>query len=190
MKRRDLLKRISLCISGSIVLPTSSILLKSCSSPDKEISWKPKFFEKDEAFLLNEISSIVMPNTEFPGAIAVGVPSEIESYIFNVLDTEDLLEYRRKMKDFDNYLNDNPDFPDSFYQSNKAEKIQILNNIQNDKENKFRNFYMKMKSDIIVTYFRSEVGATEILKYNGPSVVLGNYKGCVPLDDIGKAWAI
>ena len=84
MKRRDLLKRISLCISGSIVLPTSSILLKSCSSPDKEISWKPKFFEKDEAFLLNEISSTVMPNTEFPGAIAVGVPSEIESYIFNV----------------------------------------------------------------------------------------------------------
>ena len=94
------------------------------------------------------------------------------------------------MKDFDNYLNDNPDFPESFYQSNKAEKIQILNNIQNDKENKFRNFYMKMKSDIIVTYFRSEVGATEILKYNGPSVVLGNYKGCVPLDEIGKSWAI
>ena len=61
-----------------------------------------------------------MPNTEFPGAIAVGVPSEIESYIFNVLDSEDLLEYRRKMKDFDNYLNDNPDFSESFYQSNMA----------------------------------------------------------------------
>ena len=94
------------------------------------------------------------------------------------------------MKDFDNYLNDNPDFSESFYKSNTAEKIQILNNIQNNKENKFRNFYMKMKSDIIVTYFRSEVGATEILKYNGPSVVLGNYKGCVPFDDIGKSWAI
>ena len=94
------------------------------------------------------------------------------------------------MKDFDNYLNDNPDFSESFYKSNKAEKIQILNNIQNDKKNKIRNFYMKMKSDIIITYFRSEVGAKEILKYNGPSVVLGNYKGCVPFDNIGKSWAI
>ena len=94
------------------------------------------------------------------------------------------------MKDFDNYLNDNPDFSESFYQSNMAEKIQILNNIQKNKENKFRNFYMKMKSDIIVTYFRSEVGAKEILKYNGPSVVLGSYKGCIPLEDVGKTWAI
>ena len=49
---------------------------------------------------------------------------------------------------------------------------------------------MKMKSDIIVTYFRSEVGAKEILKYNGPSVVLGSYKGCIPLEDVGKTWAI
>ena len=81
-------------------------------------------------------------------------------------------------------------FLNHFISQTWLEKIQILNNIQKNKENKFRNFYMKMKSDIIVTYFRSEVGAKEILKYNGPSVVLGSYKGCIPLEDVGKTWAI
>ena len=49
---------------------------------------------------------------------------------------------------------------------------------------------MSFKKIIIESYFLTEVGATQVLKYNGPSVVLGEYKGCVPFSEIGRTWAI
>ena len=94
MKRREAFKNISLFLSGTLVLPTSSIFLNSCSSPDKELDWIPKYLNNDEAFLLNELSNTIIPNSEFPGALVVGVPSEIESYIFNVLEEKNINEFR------------------------------------------------------------------------------------------------
>ena len=46
------------------------------------------------------------------------------------------------------------------------------------------------ESSVANSYFRSEVGATQVLKYNGPSIVLGQYKGCIPFSEVGKSWAI
>ena len=72
-----------------------------------------------------------------------------------------------------------------------SEKTVILNSIQKMKRNnKIRRIYMSFKKIIIESYFLTEVGSTQVLKYNGPSVVLGEYKGCVPFSEIGKTWAI
>ena len=46
------------------------------------------------------------------------------------------------------------------------------------------------KQSVATSYFRREVGATQVLRYNGPSVVLGDYKGCIPFEEVGKTWAI
>ena len=62
MKRREAFKNISLFLSGTLVLPTSSIFLNSCSSPDKELDWIPKYLNNDEAFLLNELSNTIIPD--------------------------------------------------------------------------------------------------------------------------------
>ena len=58
------------------------------------------------------------------------------------------------------------------------------------RNDKIRRIYMSFKKIIIESYFLTEVGATQVLKYNGPSVVLGEYKGCVPFSEIGRTWAI
>ena len=49
---------------------------------------------------------------------------------------------------------------------------------------------MSFKKLIIESYLLKEVGATQVLRYKGPSVVLGDYRGCVPFGEIGKTWAI
>ena len=191
MKRRDVLKNISLFISGTTALSTSSIVLNSCSDSSKEIDWEPRYLNNDEAFLLSEISNVIIPNTEYPGAVSVGVPLEIESYIFNVFEDKDISEFRNDLNKFDNYLNNNPNkFSKSFYKSILSEKNKILISIQEDDKNEFRKFYMKIKSEVVVSYFRSEIGATKVLKYNGPSVILCKYRVCISLDEVGKTWAI
>tara|TARA_B100001250_G_C19513244_1_gene662656 strand:+ start:99 stop:662 length:564 start_codon:yes stop_codon:yes gene_type:complete len=187
MRRRDAFKNISLFVSGSLIVP--STLLNSCSPSAKELNWKPKYLNNSQAFFLNEISNAIIPNTEYPGAIAVGVPAEIEEYVFNVLEEDDLLNFRNDLKKLDEYLNSN-NLPKSFYDSNIKEKTDMLNSIQIESESEIGNIYLKIKSSVATSYFKSEIGATQVLKYNGPSVVLGQYKGCIPFSEVGKTWAI
>ena len=43
MKRREDLKNVSLFISGTLAIPTGSILLNSCSNPSKVLGLSPKY---------------------------------------------------------------------------------------------------------------------------------------------------
>ena len=187
MKRREALKNVSLFVSGTLAIPTGSILLNSCSNPSKELGWNPKYLNDNEAFFLSELANTIIPNTEFPGALTVGVPLEIETYVFNVLEEKNISKFRNGLKKLDDFLNNNSS--KSFFESNLLEKTKMLNSIQKNKNSEIRIIYMSLKSSVITSYFNSEIGATKVLKYNGPSVVLGSYKGCVPFDEIGKTWA-
>ena len=190
MKRREALKNVSLLVSGTLAIPTGSILLNSCSNPSKELEWNPKYLNNEEAFFLSELANTIIPNTEFPGALAVGVPLEIEAYVFNVLEEKNISKFRDGLKKLNDFLNNNSSKSSKpFFESNLLEKTKMLNSIQKNKNSEIRIIYMSLKSSVITSYFNSEIGATKVLKYNGPSVVLGSYKGCVPLDEIGKTWA-
>ena len=190
MKRREALKNVSLFISGTLAIPTGSILLNSCSNPSKELEWNPKYLNNEEAFFLSELANTIIPNTEFPGALAVGVPLEIEAYVFNVLEEKNISKFRDGLKKLNDFLNNNSSKSSKpFFESNLLEKTKMLNSIQKNENSEIRIIYMSLKSSVITSYFNSEIGATKVLKYNGPSVVLGSYKGCVPFDEIGKTWA-
>ena len=191
MKRREALKNVSLFISGTLAIPTGSILLNSCSNPSKELGWNPKYLNNEEAFFLSELANTIIPNTEFPGALAVGVPLEIETYVFNVLEEKNISKFRDGLKKLNHFLNNNSSKSSKpFFESNLLEKTKMLNLIQKNKHSEIRIIYMSLKSSVITSYFNSEIGATKVLKYNGPSVVLGSYKGCIPFDEVGKTWAI
>ena len=186
MKRRESLKKISAFLYGSLIIPSSSIMMNSCSSSTKELKWEPEYFEIDNSFFINELTNTVIPNTEFPGALALWVPHEIEKYDYNVYDDKKLNKFLSDLILLKEYLIEN-----NFYKSTLSEKTVILNSIQKMKRsNKIRRIYMSFKKIIIESYFLTEVGSTQVLKYNGPSVVLGEYKGCVPFSEIGKTWAI
>jgi hypothetical protein len=50
-----------------------------------------------------------------------------------------------------------------------------------------RHFFAVLKELITVAYFTSELGATKAVRWD-PNP--GAYKGCVPLKEIGRAWAV
>ena len=89
MKRRESIQAISSFVCGSLIIPSSTLLINSCTSPDQELNWVPEFLEIENAFFLTEVSNTVIPNTEFPGAVALGIPKEIEKYVFNVYDEDE-----------------------------------------------------------------------------------------------------
>ena len=48
------------------------------------------------------------------------------------------------------------------------------------------NFFRFLKELTIIGYCRSEVGATQLLQYDK---VPNEYFGCLPLAEVGRAWA-
>ena len=97
--------------------------------------------------------------------------------------------FRNELNQLDEHLN-NSDREKTFYESSLKEKVDILNKLQKSNKKPLRGIYLKIKSSVATSYFRSEVGAKQVLKYNGPSIVLGDYKGCIPFEEVGKTWAI
>jgi len=48
-------------------------------------------------------------------------------------------------------------------------------------------FILTVKELTLLGFFTSEPGATQVLQY---IQVPGPYQGCVPLEKVGKAWAV
>ena len=105
------------------------LLINSCTSPNQELNWVPEFLEIENAFFLTELSNTVLPNTEFPGAVALGVPEEIEKYVFNVYDEDDINKFMEDLNTLKTYL-----FEKLFYNLTLAEKTSVLNSIQKMKK--------------------------------------------------------
>ncbi len=129
MKRRESIKAISSFVCGGLIIPSSTLLINSCTSPDQKLNWVPEFLETKSAFFLTELSNTVLPNTEFPGAVALGVPEEIEKYVFNVYDEDDINKFMEDLNTLKTYL-----FENSFYNLTLSEKTSLLNSIQKNEK--------------------------------------------------------
>ena len=60
MKRRDLLKKVGIGVGTLAVSPFTISLLQSCN---KDLSWNPVFFKKDDIEFLNELSDLIIPSS-------------------------------------------------------------------------------------------------------------------------------
>ena len=115
--------------------------------------------------------------------------ANIRAIKFNVFENNKIENFRNELNQLDEHLN-NSNREKTFYESSLKEKVDILNNLQKSNKKPLRGIYLIIKSSVATSYFRSEVGAKQVLKYNGPSIVLGDYKGCIPFEEVGKTWAI
>ena len=143
---------------GGLIIPSSTLLINSCTSPNQELNWVPEFLEIENAFFLTELSNTVLPNTEFPGAVALGIPEEIEKYVFNVYDEDDISKFMEDLNSLKTYL-----FENSYYDLTLSEKTSLLNSIQKMKRNKKLGKYIcHLKSLSLNHIFLQKL---ELLKY-------------------------
>ncbi len=83
MKRRSVLKNLTLGIGGSLVISPS--LFSSCQSEN----YQPLFFTKKDLRLLNEIGETILPETvDSPGAKALKVANFMDVYVADCYNSE------------------------------------------------------------------------------------------------------
>jgi hypothetical protein len=193
MDRREALKRTAWMMGGILSAPAIAGVLKGCAAKPT-VDWKPEFFTGDQAVLVTQISEIIIPKTNTPGAKEVGVPGFIDKMLKDVYSEEDQKRFMDGMTAFN--AGAEKEHGDPFIelsaedQQSFVKKIhdEAVNDEKSDRKPPKRPFILMMKELTMLGFFTSEVGATQVLQY---VAVPGAYKGCIPLSEAGngKTWA-
>lgn len=193
MDRREALKRTALLMGGVVSAPAIMGVLKGCTAR-QGIDWKPAFLTEDQASTITQVSEIIIPRTDTPGAKDVGVPSFIDQMVNEVYSDEEQKWFTDGLAAFNESAKQ--EYGDDFADLGEEEQTAFVTKVHDEAVNSEkttvppprRPFILLMKELTMLGFFTSEVGATQILQY---APVPGAYNGCIPLSEAGngKTWA-
>jgi len=201
MNRREAIQKAALTLGYAISASAAFGVLNGCKAkPD--LVYKPDFFTDDQALTISELSEIILPKTSTPGAKDVGVPGFIDDLLKEVYTKEQQVNFLKELSEFDEEAK--KDYGDNFGLLKKEDQLAFVKKKHDEAMGSdvakrpagFRN-YSKRKDEVpfiltvkeltLLGFFTSEPGATQVLQYNQ---VPGPFQGCVPLEKVGKAWAV
>lgn len=216
MERREALRNVALLLGGTISTSTFSVLFESCTPTGK--GNQENLFSADQESLITEISDIIIPETDTPGAKAAGVGPFIAMMIRECYPEDVQKAFIEGLEDVDRLSASK--FNSTFVKLGSPEKNQVLREIADntiklkeaDKEKersdagKNNNYPAdkKVKSKSSVkgdkTYFFQLIRELTLLGYftseAGATKALaylpvpGKYDGCTDLKPGQKAWAL
>jgi hypothetical protein len=193
MDRREALQKTAMILGYAVSAPAIMGILNGCKATP-ELAFKPAFLSEDMARVIAEISEIIIPKTDTPGAKDVGVPGFIDLMLKDCYKKEDQDRFVKGATDFD--ADAKKTYGDSFVYCDAdkqkelvlkyhSEAVAIMK-ADNPPKDMDRPFIMVVKELTMLGFFTSEPGATQVLQYQA---VPGAYKGCVPLSEVGRTWA-
>jgi gluconate 2-dehydrogenase gamma chain len=199
MNRRDAIQRASLVLGYALTGPAIVGVLQGCKA-SPELTYKPVFFSEDQALVISELTEIIIPKTSTPGAKDAGVPGFIDQMLKEIYTKEQQDDFLKGLAEFD--ADAEKEYGDHFATCTPEQRTAQVKKYHdaafakgvdggssgwwNAGSGGDKPFILKVKELTILGFFTSEPGATKVLQYNQ---VPGPFKGCVPLADVGKAWA-
>lgn len=199
MNRREAIQRTAMVLGYTVSAPLVTAVLNGCKAKP-ELTFAPKFLNEDLARLTSALAETIIPRTDTPGAIDAGVPGFIDDLLSTVYSNEQQNTFVEGITTFSkeartelgkNFEDATPEEQLEFVQKKNSELLAGGGSAQSEGwwaagTGKGKPFFLEMKELTLLGFFTSEAGATKVLQYNQ---VPGPFKGCVPLTEVGKAWA-
>ncbi len=177
------------------------------------LTWTPKALSPDQARVLDVVAELIVPATDTPGAREAAVPQFVDRALADYSAPADVEAIRAGLDriEADARATHGAAFAalrsdqqaallQRYDAEGRASRTPAAPVGRGDTETGLSNqpnptvvpskgpaFFPVLRDLITVGYFTSKLGATQAVRYNP---VPGAYKGCVPLSDIGRAWAI
>ena len=205
MKRRDLLRYTAYITGAAVSAPVASALLAGCKRDEAvaagEATYRPAFFNDEEYNFISRFADTMIPKTDTPGALDVGVPEIVDKMVGEVYSEENRENFRTGLKALMDRM-ENPEDGAGFSARETDEALVYLQDqdlhYKNpdtewdslpEVEGNARDVYFDLKSQVVGAWFNSQPIGTEVLVYDP---VPGEYIPCGDLQELtgGKAWAI
>jgi gluconate 2-dehydrogenase gamma chain len=147
------------------------------------LAWTPAALTPDQALTLEAAAELIMPATDTPGAKAAGVPQFIDRAVGDWCTPAQAKVLRDGLDGLD--ADAKAEHGSAFAELTSPLQTALLTRYDEPGGPK-RPFMAALKELTTIGYFTSKPGATIALRYDP---VPGAYHGCVPLKEIGRAWA-
>jgi hypothetical protein len=175
ISRREAIRRAALL--AGIALSPGWLSLVDRARPAAQAA----FLSPAHLAMTGAIAERILPRTNTPGALDVGVPATI-----NVLYGEFMMPVERQM------LTTGLDAVEAASQSTHRapftsltanQQDDLLRDIARAEEDRPQGFFRMFRSATILAYFTSEEVGRNVLHYEP---IPGRYDSCVPIDDVGR----
>lgn len=209
LSRREMIKKLSLLLGASISSNNVISAIMDFKQNNLNTTGLGEFFTRNEILLVAELSEIIIPTTDTPGAKAANVHWFIDHMLFHCISKDEANNFRAGLKLLDDHSRDISGF--TFVQQSKDIQVSMIEeldlrvhqhyfsrdlyyrlkrvitrNIMTDIDKMEMTFFILLKKLVTLGYYTSEIGATEELSY---LPVPGNYIACISFSEIGRAWA-
>jgi gluconate 2-dehydrogenase gamma chain len=191
----------------------TALMIPACASaPDAAaLAWAPKALSPGQALVLDAVAEVIIPPSDTPGAREAGVPQFVDRAVLNFCTPENAQAIRAGLDRID--ADARAGYGAVFAVLKSEQQVALLTRYEaearqprvpppmapGDTETGLSartlaaatapalpHFFSTLKELVTVGYFTSQLGATKAVRYDP---VPGAYRGCVPLQEIGRAWA-
>lgn len=200
MKRRELLKTLSISLGVVVATPALMQILVSCEER-KALAWNPIFLDSTQGFVVENLVNLILPSSKSIGAIDVQAPMFIDVVLKDVISPTEQnlvlkggLVFKEKFEII---------FGKDILNGKKSEFLTLLSNyfklplekekqvlelikmkeeeVQNKELYYIYKYLTFIRSYTLFGYYNSKKVGTEILNYNP---IPGTYEPCVLLSEV------
>lgn len=196
MNRREALKRVAWLMGGTV--SASAILgIRKGYSATTPAGTKPVVLTQAQMNTVSAVTEIIIPRTDTPGAVDVGVPGFIDLMLKDVYSQQDRERYLAGLAEFDAAAQTGQG--KEFRALEPAQQVALVRKfhdaavieeqrLSRPKQHPPRPFILMTKELTLLGFFTSQAGATQVLQY---VAIPGSYHGCLPIQQAGngKTWA-
>ena len=197
LTRREALKRVAWLMGGT-VCASAILAIQKGYSATTPVGRKPSILTPSQMSIVSAVSEIMIPRTDTPGAIDVGVPRFIDLMLEDVYTQKDREHYLAGLADFDAAAH--TEQGKEFLALEPTHQVALVRRFHDAaviedqrparlREDLQRPFILMTKELTLLGFFTSEAGATQVLQY---VAVPGSYHACIPVEQAGngKTWAV
>jgi len=189
--RREILTRAAMLMGGAISSGAVAAVLGGCTAmPQPDGPVKTTFLNPAEMKTATAIADQIIPRTDTPGAIDVGVPAYMDKCLAGFYQDKErgIVRAGLMRADKDAMTAHGKTFSD-LSSDDQVALMKVYDKEayeQNRKPGAAPHFFRVLKELTLTGFCTSQVGATKFLKYAASP---GPFRGDIPYSEVGKAWA-
>lgn len=190
IKRREAIKLTAYLMGAAVSASAVAAVMTGCQSDagtageakDVTAGWEPVYLSKDQTKLVEAATERIIPATDTPGAKEAKVNRFIDIYLKDNARKEEQEGFLKGLAALDSEAQ--AAYSKKFVNLTDEQQDEVLTKLMNREAD--QEFFFGLKQLTLLGFFTSEVGATQVLKYNK---IPGDYQGCIPFSEVGVTWA-
>jgi len=177
------LNRRALLLGAIFLVGGTAALTRFTRDPGK--SQAGPVLSPDEFALLEQVTEVMIPATDTPGALGAGVPAFLRQLLsdWGSNDTRAAIVRVLETIEKDAWAK----YGAGFLQIPAERRLELVRSFDEQAIALRDLAYGKFKHLVLLAYYHSEVGATQELRYE---LVPGAWRSCLPLAEVGRASAV